>query len=146
MNRLRFSIAQLMAVVFYFGIGFAALRNGGAIWASATFSVAIISFSVALIGACSHKGKARMSWGGFAIAAGVALTIWIITPHGVGSSQGPPRPLLFHLQPYVNPGAAGGSEFIYFSQIAKSLDIILLGLVGALVGHFLALKEDRPNA
>jgi multisubunit Na+/H+ antiporter MnhB subunit len=131
-----------MAVIFFFGFGFAALRNGGAIWASVTFSVAIISFSVAVIGAWSRKEKDRMSWRGFAIAAGVALSIWILTPHGMGSSQGPPRPLLFYLQPYVQPDATGGAKFIYFIQIATSLEIILLGLVGAFVGHFLALRES----
>jgi len=40
MNRFRFTLAQLMAIVLFIGFGFAALRNANALWASATFSLA----------------------------------------------------------------------------------------------------------
>jgi hypothetical protein len=48
MTRPRLTIAQSMAIVLFLGFGFAALRNADAFWASVTFSLAIISVSVAL--------------------------------------------------------------------------------------------------
>lgn len=50
MNRFRFTLAQLMAIVLFIGFGFAALRNANALWTSATFSLAILTVSVALAG------------------------------------------------------------------------------------------------
>jgi hypothetical protein len=55
MTRLHFTLAQLMAIVLYLGFGFAALRNADDFWASATFTVAIISISTALVGAIARK-------------------------------------------------------------------------------------------
>ena len=40
MSRLRFTIAQAMALVIFVGFGFAALRNAEEFWASATYTVA----------------------------------------------------------------------------------------------------------
>ena len=72
MTRLRFTLAQLMAVVLFIGFGFAALRNANGLWASATFSLAILTVSVAVAGACSRQGRARMPWAGFAVAGGLS--------------------------------------------------------------------------
>jgi hypothetical protein len=144
MTRLRFTLAQLMAIVFYIGFGFAALRNADAFWASATFSLAIITVSVALAGACARK-DGRMSWAGFATAGGIRLVIWLSTPQTVGSLNGPPHPLLYGLQEYINPMASGGGRFIAYNQICNSLDIIFLGFVAAALSRFVAVKDDRPN-
>jgi hypothetical protein len=145
MTRLRFTLAQLMGIVLYLGFGFAALRNADAFWASATFSLAIISVSVALVGAYARKKEARPPWAGFATAGGACLVIWLLTPQTTGSVNGPPQPILFQLQPYINPTAAGGSTLIAYLQICHSLDAILLGLVGAALGHLVGVKEDRPT-
>ena len=145
MNHLRFSIAQLMAVIFYFGFGFAALRNGGPIWASATFDVAIISVATAVVAAYAHKGEGRMSWAGFATAGGIRLAIWILASAAVGSLHGPPPPLLYQFQDDINPMASGGRPLINYAQICAALDVILVGLAGGLVGHFIAVKQDRSN-
>ena len=69
MIRLRFSIAQLMAVILYVGFAFAALRNANDIWASATFSLAVVLVAVACAGAYARREKGYVSWAGFATAA-----------------------------------------------------------------------------
>ena len=145
MNRLRLTIAQLMAIVLCFGFGFAALRNANAFWAGATFCFAIISVSVASVGAFARKGNGRVFWAGFAIAAGIRLIISIFTPQAAGSLNGPPRPLLYQLQSYINPSASGGSALIAYVQICNSLEVILLGLIGAVLAQFIAAQDDRPN-
>jgi hypothetical protein len=145
MNRFRFSIAQLMAIIFYFGFGFAALRIGGAIWASLTFDLAIIAIAAAIVGAYAQKDKGRMTCAGFATAGAIRLAVWTFAHATVGSLYGPPHPFLYHLQEYINPMATGGGPLIWYSQIATSLDVLLVGLVGGLVGHFIAVKKDRPN-
>jgi hypothetical protein len=145
MTWLRFTIAQLMTIVLYVGFGFAALRNADAFWASATLSLAIVSVSVALAGAFARKNEARMSWAGFAFAGGACLVIWLSTSQTVGSLNGPPQPLLNRFQPFINPLASGGGAFIAFTQICHSLDVILLGLVGAALCRLLAVKNDQPG-
>jgi hypothetical protein len=144
MNRLRFSLAQLMAIVLYCGFGFAALRNANVFWAGATFDLAIITVSVALVGACVRK-EGRVAWAGFATAAGVRLVIWLSTPQTVGSLNGPPHSLFYGLQKYLNPMASGGIAFIAYTQICNSLDIVFLGFVAAALSRFLAMKADRTN-
>jgi hypothetical protein len=143
MSRLRFSIAQLMAIVLYLGFAFAALRNANAFWASATFSLAIVLVSVAIVGAYARREKGFMSWAGFATAGGARLAIWLLSPDNVGSLNGPPRPLLYQFQSYINPLASGGTAYIAYTQTCNSLDVILLGLIGAAMGHFVAVKTDR---
>jgi hypothetical protein len=145
MSRLRFTLAQLMAIVFYLGFGFAALRNANALWASATFSLAILTVAVALAGACSRKEWARMPWAGFAVAGGLCLVIWLSTSSTIGYLTGPPYPLLYGLRPYINPEASGGSPLIAYTQISHSFDVVLLGCLGAIMGRLLAAKDERPN-
>ena len=145
MSRLRFTLGQLMAVVFYVGFGFAALRNASAFWASATFSVAVISVSVALAAAFLGEAKSRLSWAGFAAAGGARLLIWLLTDQTVGSLNGPPRSLLHAFRSYINPEASGGGPYIAYTQISNALDVIILGVLGAVVGHFLAVKDARLN-
>ncbi len=95
MSRLRFSIAQIMAVVLYLGFGFAALRNANAFWAGATFSVAIVLVAVVLVGACLGTKAGRMPRAAFAAAGGVRLGIWLFLPQNVGGLNGIPWPLLY---------------------------------------------------
>jgi hypothetical protein len=146
MRRLRVTIAQLMAVILFVGFGFAALRNANPFWASAAFSLAIVSISVAAVGALARKGEARMPWAGFAITGGACLVIRLLTHDTVGSMDGPPRLLLYRFQEYINPAATGGKELIAYTQTCLSLEAILLGLVGAILGHLVAVKDDRPES
>jgi hypothetical protein len=145
MSGFRFSIAQLMAVVLYLGFAFAALRSANPFWASATFSLAIVLFSVASVAAFARTDRGRASWAGFAIAGWARLVIWLFSSLTVGSLNGPPQPLLSHLQPFINPSASGGWAYIAYTQTCNSLDAILLGLAGAAIGYFVAGKDDRIN-
>jgi hypothetical protein len=67
MNRLRFTLAQLMAIVLFIGFGFAALRSASVLWASAVFTLTVAVLSVAVLGAMARRGRARMTWAGFAL-------------------------------------------------------------------------------
>lgn len=131
MSRFRFTLAQLMGVVIFIAFGFGALRHANDNWASASFGLAILTVSVALVGACYRKEGARVPWLGFATAGGLSLLTW----------RGSPGPLLLALQPYVNPQA----QLDAYRQISHSLDVILLGCLGAIIGRFLAPKDDRPD-
>ena len=146
MRRSRVTIAQMMALVFFVGVGFAALRNATPLWASAAYSLAIVSVSVAIVGAHARKGRARTPWAGFAIAGGASLVIRLLTHETVGSMNGPPRPLLYRLQGYINPMATGGGALIAYTQTCLALEAILLGLVGAVLGYLVAVEDDRPNS
>jgi hypothetical protein len=131
MRRFRFTLAQLMALVILIGLGFAALRNANALWAGATYNLAILTVSVALVGACSRNERARIPWVGFGIAGGLGLL-----------PLGPPTPLLYTLQPYINPGA----QLTAYAEISHSLNVILLGCLGAIIGQFLAPNDERLHA
>jgi hypothetical protein len=145
MSRLRFSIAQLMAVVLLIGFGFAALRNANEVWAGVTFGLAIVTVSLGLAGACSRKEGARMPWAAFGIAGGLRLVVWLSTSSIVGYLNGVPYPVLHRLRPYINTEASSGAAYIAYTQISYSLDVVLLGLLAAVLSYFLAVKDDRPN-
>jgi hypothetical protein len=145
MNRLRVTLGQLMLVVLFFGFGLAALRNANGFWASAAFSVAVISVSVALTGAFARKDRRRFSCAGFPAAGGARLVIWLLTPETVGKLNGPPRAILHQLQSSINPAASGGRIYIAFAQICNSLDVIILGLVAAVISQLVAAANDQPN-
>ncbi len=55
MTLLRFTLAQLMAVVLYLAVGFAA-RNADEFWASAAYTLAISLIAAALVGALTFSG------------------------------------------------------------------------------------------
>ncbi len=76
------------------------------------FSLAILTVSVAMAGACSRQGAARMPWAGFAVAGGLTLVIWLSTSSTIGYVNGPPYPMLYSLQSSINPRASGGGPFI----------------------------------
>jgi hypothetical protein len=86
-----------------------------------------------------------MPWEGFAVAGGLCLVIWLSTSSTIGDVNGPPYPLLYGLQPYINPKASGGGRFIAYTQISHSLDVVLVGCLGAIMGRLLAAKDERPN-
>ena len=174
MSWTRFSIAGLMGVVLFTALGFAALRNANAFWASATFTVAVVMVSLALLGAIARQGTARMIWGGFAVFGWASLIIWLARPQlspmvGIGgagfTSAGwmgstigrqpmPTPPLLTEwglrrLQPYIIPPLRPSMNLrarsVCIEQIFQSLDIILFGFFGAILGRFVALKNEGAN-
>jgi hypothetical protein len=138
-----------MALILFLGFGFAALRNADEFWASATYTLAIISILVALLGAFARKGKARMTWAGTAVFGWVYFLIHLLPDRRIGGlGTGPiPWPSLLsewgaaQLVPHVSPG----TNWLEYDQVSHSLGIIVFGLVGAVLGRLLAVKDDRAN-
>jgi hypothetical protein len=150
MKRLRFTIANLMVVVLYVGLGFAALRNPNGFWASATFTLAIMAVSAAVVGAVARKGQARMTWLGFAVFGWASLLIWLTTAQTIDdSANGPPVTVmtwgLRRLVPYFNQAPFGSTTWMNYLQICHSLEVILAGFVGAVLGRHVAVQDDRPD-
>jgi hypothetical protein len=146
MKRLRLTIANLMFVVLYVGLGFAALRNADEFWASATFTLAILAVSAAVVGAVARKGRARMTWLGFAVFGLASLLIWLSTSQTIDySMNGPPlavmtwglRSLKLHINQRV--------PWMNYLQVCHSLEVILIGFVGAILGRFVAAQDERPD-
>jgi hypothetical protein len=155
-----------MAIVLYLGFGFAALRNANEFWANAAYTLAVSLNALALVGALVRRGKSRAPWVGFAVFGWTCLLInhlpgWTIGGLGFGPIW---RPVLLfewataRLQPYVKPvppgmgGGAAGDFLMAYEQVSFSLGIILFGLVGAVAGPLMAVRdepvdqrrEDRP--
>lgn len=159
MTHFRFSLAQLMAAVIYLGLGFAALRNADRLWASATFTLSIVAISTALLGALIRRGRARPVWIGFAVFGWTYLLISTLPPRASGGLGFGPLPLppsliewgMASLQPYLWPVPSGqmwnsASLLTPYEQVGHSLGIVLFGSVGAFVGRFLAMRDERANS
>ena len=147
-TRLRFTLAQLMAIVLFIAFGFAALRNADSFWARATYTLVLLMISAASLGALARKGRARMPWAGFAVFGWTRLLVGAL-PHF--------RDQVFDFGPIPSPGSLAESGYEYLTQylgqslgqvdaqIFCSLEIILYGLVGAIMGRLLAAKEERSS-
>jgi hypothetical protein len=155
-TRLRFTIAQSMAIVLCLGLGFAALRNADEFLASVTFSFTTMTISAALVGAFVRKGQARAAWIGFAVFGWACLLIDLLPPRasgglGFGPLSWPPRLIEWgfaRLQPYLRPVPPATAPHQYltpYEQVGNSLGIIIFGLIGAVVARLLASTEERPN-
>jgi hypothetical protein len=151
MSRIRFSIASLLAVVLVLALAFAALRNPNRFWASATFTLAILAVSVAVVVAVARKGQARLTWLGFAVFGWASLLIWLSTSETIDHSMnGPPVPVMtwglrsleLHINQKVPIGRANSMDYL---QVCHSLEVILVGFVGAILGRFVAVEDDRPD-
>ncbi len=153
MARVRFTIAQLMATVFFLGFGFAALRNANEFWASATYTLAIIMVTAATVGALVRKRGTHTTWTGFAAFGWcyiltTQLPFW--PPAWLGGAE-VPRPLILvewgfvRLRPFINPTSLAVNEWVQYDHVSHSLGIILFGLVGAVLGRVLAPQEERPT-
>jgi MFS family permease len=141
-----------MAIVIYVGFGFAALRNANDLWATSAYTLAILAVSAAVVGAVARKGRARMTWLGFAVFGGASLLIWLSTCETIDHSwNGPPAPVmtwgLRSLELHINQNIPVGHEnSMNFIQVCHSLEVILFGLVGAAMGRLVAAKDDQLNA
>jgi hypothetical protein len=151
MTRPRYSLAQLMAILVYLRFGFAALRNADEFWATATYSIAVLTIAAAPVGAIARRGAARSTWAGFAVFGWTYLVALELPDWGVGGFGFGPiqKPVLLiewgitRLQPYVYP-KAGGRDLTRYEQVSLSLGSILFGLVGAVLSRILAPKDERP--
>jgi len=153
MNSLRINLAQLMAAVLSIGFGFAALRNADQFWASATYTLSLVMIAAALVGAVLRRGGSRSTWTGFAVFGWSYLLVVQLPPwHSVGLGFGPierPVPLIewamARLQPSLHPRAPGGGDLVPYEQVTRSLGILFFGLVGAILGRLLGMKDGRPK-
>ena len=151
----RLTIAQSMAIVLYVGFGFAALRNADDFWASVTFTLAIITISLAFVGAFARKGRARTTWSGFAVfgLAYLIIGLWpplnfVVSVHFSHATATPALLIdwgLDRLQPYLHPLPLGAVGFIPYYEVSHSLGSIVFGLIGAVLGRLVAVKDDRTN-
>lgn len=154
MTRLRLTIAQLMTVILFVGFGFAALRNANQLWASATYTIAIISILAALLFAFANKGKARMTSVGFSAFGWAYLLIDLLPDRSYGRLGGVTIPwprlmaewCILALQPYIHPLAPGTFDWVQYEIVSHSIGIILFGLIGAVIGRLVSPGDDRPNS
>jgi hypothetical protein len=94
MGRTQFSLASLMAVMFFIALGIAALLNATALWASVSFMFTVALMSAAILGAIACRGRTRMTWAGVAIFGWVYLGIVFgPLPNGNGTTI-PPLPTM----------------------------------------------------
>jgi hypothetical protein len=169
MTRLRFNLAQSMAIVLLVGVGLAAARLGTVLWSSAVFTLTVAVLSAAILGAMARRGRARVTWAGFALFGWVYLgtafgpgadsngvnappfvTRWGLDywdakrwPGGMGRiDTAPPGEELFSRWPV--PAVVLPDAF-QIRRIGHCLAAILFGLVGAALGRLLAVKEEQPN-
>jgi hypothetical protein len=82
MTRLRISIAALMGLVLFVGVGFAALKNPTIVWASALFTLVVTLLAVATVGGLVRQGRSRAAF----IGAAVFGWSYVGIAFGLGSS------------------------------------------------------------
>jgi hypothetical protein len=170
MGRLRFTLAQLMAVVIFIALGFGALKNADMFWASAIYTLAFLMLSVAALGALARTGRARLVWAGFAVfgwarfffagqplsqfnyfnlipAPGLLterasgyLLRYLWTPGGSYGVQAP-GPFTFDTYDPWWLGTPGGIYSVQ-AQVLFSLEIIFFGWIGSIVGF---IREKRAR-
>ncbi|AMV37814.1 hypothetical protein [Planctomyces sp. SH-PL62] len=142
----KFSIAGAMLFVFLSCFVLAALGNANDLWASLTFTLAILSVCTSAVAASVRKDRA--AWAGFALAGWAALLVWLLTSQAVGDIDGHPRPffalLAAHFRPQLNPAASGGSPLIHYRHVSQALDVMLTGFAGSLLARFIA-RADRAD-
>src|SRR5262249_20767216 len=66
-------LAPPMAIVLLIGVGLAALHSASVIWSSAAFTLTVAVLSAGVLGAMARRGRARMTWAGFALFGWVYL-------------------------------------------------------------------------
>src|SRR5262249_20386454 len=67
MRRLRVPIAGLMLSLLPVAVGLAALRDPSELWASALFTLTILTLLVSVLGTVARRGASRMAFLGFTL-------------------------------------------------------------------------------
>src|SRR3954468_2576084 len=73
MGLFRITIARLLLLIAYCGVGFAALRSPSWIWASTVFSLVVAALAAATLTAVYRLGARRAFWTGFALCGWLYL-------------------------------------------------------------------------
>jgi hypothetical protein len=108
----RFTIGYLMGIVSLVGIGLAALHSPSLLWASGLFSLAVLLFSTAVIGAIAIAGLSRFACMGFSAFGGPYLlaTFWLWP---VANAVTAPPLLSTLVLDYFKPKASTASILLY---------------------------------
>jgi hypothetical protein len=134
MGRTQFSLASLMAVVFFIALGIAALLNATALWASVLFMFTVALMSAAILGAIACRGRTRMTWAGVAIFGWVYLGIVFgPLPNGNGTTI-PPLPTMV-LYEYV----------MHLKRIVHSFGALIFAFIGGFIGRIFYSRDARTN-
>ena len=169
MTRLRFTLAQLMAVVIFIGLGFAALPSASPLWSSAVFTLTVTVLSAAILAAMARRGRARMTWAGFALFGWVylgttfgpwadsngvkappyvtrlGLDYWDSKLWSSKRMETAPHGELLFSRFTMSLATTIAPDALQFRRIGHCLTAILFGLVGAVLGRLIAAKDDEPN-
>jgi hypothetical protein len=78
MRNLRFTIASLLGVVLFFGVGFAALREANDLWESGLFTLTVGILLVGVLLAVYRAQTKRAYWVGFALFGWVYLALTLV--------------------------------------------------------------------
>jgi hypothetical protein len=78
MRRSRFNIANLVAIIFILGVGFAALREATDLWDSSIFSLTLGVLLISILLAIHRSENRRAFWLGFAVFGWVYLGLALI--------------------------------------------------------------------
>ncbi len=143
MPGIKTSIGRVMILVSYLAFGLAALRNADGMWASLTFTVAILAVCTSTLGAFARKD--RIPWAGFALSAWTSLLIWLLLGQSVGDLNGHPIPFFSRLasrfHEHINPKASGGGDLIAYRQVSQALEVVVVGFIGSLLARFVARER-----
>jgi hypothetical protein len=147
MTRTRFTLAQLMGIVVFLALGFAAVRTANELWASLVYTVGIISIATALLIAFARAGRERLTWTGYAVFGWTYVVVDLLAPPTIisykfGLIRGP-KLVFFQviqlLERFILPSL--GFDVVH-EHVCHSLGIILFGVLGAIAGRFIPLKDD----
>jgi hypothetical protein len=159
MSRLRFSIANLLALVLFFAVAIAALRESNDPWESGLFSAAIMLLLLSVLLAVHRSDRERAFWLGFSLFGVMYLALSLappveprlLTTKGLAYLQSKLRgpDLAKTLTLYVNgPGNQVTVERLAFSPSGQNVTIAAAGSVSVIpdqtsqnflrIGHSLA--------
>ena len=144
MTRLRFPLAQLMAIVLYSASASQPAKRGCLLGQYDLQPHHYFGFGG--LGRCLRcKTKLGMTWAGFADAGGVSLVIWLATSQTVGYLNGRhPRYTTTISTVHQSDGFRRGIVYRIYSNL-NSLNVIFVGLVVAVLSRLVAVKNDQPN-
>jgi hypothetical protein len=80
MNRLRFTIGTLLALVLFLAVAFAALREATDLWDSGVFTLTSAVLVVGVLLSFHRTGKGRAFWLGFALFGWAYLVASLVPP------------------------------------------------------------------
>ncbi len=136
---MRFSLLTVLLLTAFAGIASAALIGASPLWVSITYTAAIVSLLVAILGIVYRRGARRAFWIGFlTFGCGYLFgsRFWLITESHLISWE-----LLDHVY------TAMGSTLVRsdFLSVGRSVAIIVSGLMGGLVARWFHWTQQLPH-